>query len=620
MKKVKFKLQNLLFIEKYGLKKHWWMLYRTNSEKRMKRDPLKSCSVLKKGDVLDGFTYFNSISVRKWKKYTCAQDITLNIKAAGDFAVTLFGCYSDTGEIKEESLSRPMFFSSPVPVEVSLAFPKRMSSTVCGFYIEAFTDTEIYGGYYSAFVDEKAIREVNISIATTTFKKEEYIENNVRLLERELFYSGEEAGRHFFMRITDNGRTLDPEEFNSECVQVYPNDNVGGSGGFTRGILETLKDKRATHVLLMDDDVKILPESLIRTWSVLSLVKEEYKEHFISGAMLYMERMNTQREDVGYLHPDGSYGPRKPSFELHLKASVLKNEEEYSEMPYSYAGWWYCCIPVSTIDTNNLPIPLFIRGDDVEYSVSKKAKFITLSGICIWHKGFTNKYTAALELYLVHRNSFITQAMSGIYTDVDFLDRIEKLFQKEIRRLSYSSCELLLDSIEDYLDGPEFMMTPQGERIMKEHSAKNEKMTDIRDVNDLNCLMLDFNELKKEIIPEIYEKAPLKGFKKFLYDFTYNGQRGPGFFVKDELGIIAYDWFDAPKKQYMKKEILAVNPVENTAYLRKRSRKRFKELMKRHRAVMRRYRRTSKKVAAEYAQAGKTLKSEKFWKNYLNME
>ena len=43
----------------------------------------------------------------------------------------------------------------------------------------------------------------------------------------------------------------------------------------------------------MDDDVMILPESLIRTYNLLKIVRPEYEHHFISGAMLFYEEMNS---------------------------------------------------------------------------------------------------------------------------------------------------------------------------------------------------------------------------------------------------------------------------------------------------------------------------------------
>ena len=35
-----------------------------------------------------------------------------------------------------------------------------------------------------------------------------------------------------------------------------------------------------THIILMDDDVSIMPESLIRTFNLLSLAKGKYKDAF----------------------------------------------------------------------------------------------------------------------------------------------------------------------------------------------------------------------------------------------------------------------------------------------------------------------------------------------------
>lgn len=37
--------------------------------------------------------------------------------------------------------------------------------------------------------------------------------------------------------------------------------------------------------------------------------------------------MHVQHEDVGFVSEDGTYGPRKPSMEMHLATSVLLNEK-----------------------------------------------------------------------------------------------------------------------------------------------------------------------------------------------------------------------------------------------------------------------------------------------------
>lgn len=88
---------------------------------------------------------------------------------------------------------------------------------------------------------------------------------------------------HMFVHVIDNDRELDPSELDSEDLKVYMNNNVGGAGGFTRGMIEALElPKKPTHVLLMDDDVMVMPESLFRTYYLLRLLKDEYKKCFLS--------------------------------------------------------------------------------------------------------------------------------------------------------------------------------------------------------------------------------------------------------------------------------------------------------------------------------------------------
>ncbi len=630
MKIVKYKIQNLIlsFQDNYRFEEHWQMLYRGS---RLQYRPIESSYCWESGDFAEFFTYFNAFALKKWTKYTNAKDVYLQLKCRGCCKITLFGHYRESGEIQRETYET-RYFSLPEMTEIHIPIPQGAKAEVVGFQFDVLSPDEEYlnyfkekkiepykffaieeGGWFTN-IDSSLINEVNISIASTTFKKEEFITKNIDVLERELFYSGEPAAKHYDLKIIDNGRTLDAEKYNSEHVHIYPNDNVGGAGGYTRGMLESLDDTsfKATHILLMDDDVMVLPEAFIRTYSLLTLVKPEYKDRFISGAMLDYDRINFQHEDVGYVHKeDGSYGPNKPGREMHLWDSVFENEEDIEFHENSYAGWWYCCIPVSKIKNTHLPVPLFIRGDDVEFSLANKAEFLTLGGICIWHKGFANKFNANLELYMVHRNSLIIQAMSGICQDIDFIERIDGFFKSNLCRLAYNNCELLLDAIEEFSKGPDFMLTPQGEMIMKSHAAKNEKMQAANLVYDKP---IDFGSVYR------YEDEKLTEEQEMLYEQTYNGQTLPEFMLKkDTTAIIAYDWFDDPAKQYLAEQILAVNPYDHTVVLRKRDKERFEELIARHKRVMTYYEEHKEEIEKAYREAAKKLQSDGFWREYLKM-
>mgnify|MGYP001059440093 CR=1 FL=1 len=599
------KLQNLLF-PKYETIQHWWMFYRGE---RFSHNVKESAYCLSEDEHAEFFTYFNAFSLEKWKKYTSIRQAFLRLSAKGKFGIQLFGHYMRNNQIDKEILSEN-YFELEERETIIVSIPMDCKSQVISFQIFAYDELFIYEGCYTAQICMEDMNEVDISLVTVTYKKEEFITDNLRLLENEIIYSEEDISNHIFVRVIDNGRTLKEEEWNSDRIRIYHNPNTGGSGGYARGMMETLWDEKfpATHALLMDDDVKLLPESLIRTYNLLRCLRPEYKDHFISGAMLYYERMNVQHEDVGYVAKDGTYGPRKPVMEMHLAESVIRNEKIYEDQSNNYAGWWYCCIPRTKLDLNRLALPLFIRGDDVEFSIANKAKFITLNGICIWHMGFVTKFNMAMEFYQVHRNSLIIQAASNVTPEVDYKGRIIRIFLRELRRFNYTGCDLLLDALEDYLKGPEFIMSPTGEEIMARQSARAGKLKDLR--QNFSEFDVDCNEIY------IHGKE-LKGIRKFWYEKTYNGHLLPTFMLNKKPGIIAYDWFDAPEKQYLREAVLAVNPHEETGILRYRSRREFLRLMRRYRLLNRQYKKNENRVKKEYENIKQKILGAEFWKEYL---
>ena len=117
--------------------------------------------------------------------------------------------------------------------EVVISIPETDKALV-GFRMDALEDVEVYSGYYSGDIEEDRIRNVNISLATTTFKKQEYIKRNIDLIKKNVLCEGSDLKGHLFVHVIDNDRELDPEELDSEDLKVYMNNNVGGAGGFSR--------------------------------------------------------------------------------------------------------------------------------------------------------------------------------------------------------------------------------------------------------------------------------------------------------------------------------------------------------------------------------------------------
>ncbi|MDR0883324.1 MAG: glycosyltransferase [Oscillospiraceae bacterium] len=579
-----------------------------NRENHLGYDVLTGAHKLWRGQPADFSSYFNALSIAKWKKYTKAHSFALHLNLRGRVTVQLQGSYAENGLVRKEFFTDHTFVRTE-PGEIVLPIAANRA-TVVSFMIESFDDAELYGGYYTAEIDEDELNPVELDIVTTTFQKEAFITDNLALFESALFNGGEELAAHLYVNVIDNGRTLDPEAFNNAHTHVFPNPNVGGSGGYTRGMIESLhSDRHPTHILLMDDDVVVQPESIFRTYALLRLVKDEYKDHFISGAMLSLEEMHMQHEDVGYVsRATQGYGPEKPRLELHYFDNVVLNEADYSaDRPDRYAGWWYCCIPTTIARLDNLPLPLFVRGDDVEYSLRNNAQFITLGGICIWHAGFTFKFSAAMELYQVHRNSMMIQAMSDILPGVDFTARIKRLLWVELCRFSYDAADQLLDSLEDYLSGPDFIATPTGERLLKAHSAKNEQL--------VNLARFSHPPVKSKAL--YAPKKARRWLHRQLYRLTINGHLAPKFLLKKGAPDIAFDWFNDPQKNFFHRHLLAINPYAQTAILRTLDQKRGLAIIQRSRALFKRHAQENAALVAAYRAAREKFVTEAFWLDYL---
>jgi hypothetical protein len=642
---IDFKIQNLMFPDCEWKDEHWWMMYR--GEKMEYAADEKSWLLNNK--EIECFTYFNSLSVKKWDLYTNARSYNLHLQVKGKFKLRFVGRWLETTdkssyltiderldeirELKISSIEQRSFIHRTInEAEVftekfkwhnfdtngemtSVVIPAEYNRVeIIGFEIIAILPTTIYEGYWSAKCDSSQLNEVNISLCTTTFKKEEYIIPNIRLIKQEIFnkvYENgmDELGNHFFVNVVDNGQTLLDEQINSENIRLHLNPNVGGAGGYTRGMMETIKMREsrkfdATHVLFMDDDVKILPESFKRTYALLRLLKEEYRDRFISGAMLDIKNMNEQFEDLGFASDAyGAYMPLKPRFALHKPEDILKNEQNYT-LENAYAAWWYCCVPIKYVDNDNLSYPIFYRGDDIDFSLRNKAEFISLNGICVWHTAFNAKITPSLEFYLVNRNSLITQALDGIAASISYFERIKHLYKEEIRKFNYAACEHLLDAIDDYLKGPEYIASLPHDYVVKVQAAKNEKLLPVSEFGDID-------------LSTVYDYVPLNKYDMELFESTDNGHTLPDFMQRNTTGIVAYMLYQSPGRQFLHKQILAVDKENELAVLHKIDKARYAELNTRFETLIERWDSNGERVAAKYREVAPKWRSAGFWKEYL---
>ena len=560
---------------------------------------------------IDFSTYFNAFSLRKWCRYTNVGPIFLHLEFAGDECSVLFVELT-------EGVSAAHINGTPIMLggshegfaSVDLRLPESDAPLV-SFVLHSKGTTRVKAAYYYTEVDDALVRPVRLALCTTTFKKEDYIVPNIETVRREVLAGNEPISDGFHMYVVDNGRTLDVETLSDDGVTIVPNPNVGGAGGFARGMLEALAGG-ATHVLLMDDDVHVSPESFKRTYNLLSLVKNCYKQAFLNGAMLSLEEPNLQYEDVGFVRKDGIYDKVKPDLHVDQMVDVVKNEVINVEVENAYGAWWYCCIPVEMIREYGLPLPVFVRCDDVEYGMRCRPTIMTMGGICVWHASFEGRFRASVDCYQYVRNFLIMLAADEMNLERMFMLRLKRTFDIYLRSLNYGSAELLLDGLEDYLKGPSFLASANGEELMKLNGAKNERLVPLSELDSavISKTKPDDNYLAGEDM-----RGPVL---KLLEMLPHDRHFLPDMLLSDEPAAVYYSRGAYPGWKTMRRRTLvAFDASGKNAHVRTLDRARYQSLRKRYRRLMQEYASRKDEVAHAYRDAMPWLTSEAFWRTYL---
>ena len=355
----------------------------------------------------DFATYINGIPVNKWKRYTNLTNLSFTIRVKGKFKAVVVG-YNRTSSQPERHILESIEGQSSEMKSYSCSITD-FNYKFLGVEIQSLENIIFAGGEFTSEFEEKDIRPIDLVIATTTYKKEDFIKNNTNKIREQLIDSHEESiCDHLYLNVVDNGRTLTDVDISGRHVRLIPNNNAGGSGGYARGMLEAMHmQPKPTNVLLMDDDVLVLPESIRRTYTLLRLLKEQYRTAIIAGAMLRMDKLDMLNEGIGSMTHTMDFKPVINGSCVSELKNVMNLDEEFPNTFNMYGAWWYCCIPMQIIEQNGYPYPLFIRFDDVEYGIRCAQSIITMSGICIWHMSFESKFKETLEYYQRFRNSLI---------------------------------------------------------------------------------------------------------------------------------------------------------------------------------------------------------------------
>ncbi len=439
---------------------------------------------IKPGGELSSYTYFGALSVGKWKKYTVINNLGLCVWAKGAFKLSIWHVTSRNHSDFE--LIFEQYVENHECEEISARVPIYDEGLVYFTLSDVSVDTHISDAYY--YTESVAASDVCLAVNICTYNREEYLTKNINELKSAFLADAERINLEVF--IVDNASQIPTDRFADKRIHLIHNKNLGGAGGFTRGLCEILRyndscneetgvsdsfNRCFTHVLFMDDDVTIEPESIRRTCALLGYLKDEYKGAFIAGAMLREEQPYIQHEN-GAIWNAGKCEFIGRGIDLREGSALVNNEEEYDR---DYAAWWYCCMPMSTIFWDNLPIPIFVHEDDVEYSLRNAKDIITLNGICVWHPASPHRRQSVNEYYNLRNMFIVNSKYCKEYGESKAIVRVMTMLTVALMRHRYKDMKIIRKAVMDFLAGPEYLMSVDQTALHQTISGMGYKFEDV---------------------------------------------------------------------------------------------------------------------------------------------
>ncbi len=234
-------------------------------------------------------------------------------------------------------------------------------------------------------------------------------------------------------------------------LRIIEQGNFGGAGGFTRGILEAMGEAEMTHVALLDDDIILEPDTLVRMAAFLALAKPDV---VLGGHML--DSVQPMRlYEGGAIFDDNRWFVKPIQHDLDIaRTDVLAELATLPAMHYN--GWWCFAMSLDVPRRVGLPLPCFIRGDDAEFGTRlyhQGISTISLPGAAVWHEPFYLKL-GGWQLYYETRNLLVLGALHREFTRGGVVRRQLRHLLLHMLTYRYYSSALILRGIEDFLSGP----------------------------------------------------------------------------------------------------------------------------------------------------------------------
>ncbi|TDK23550.1 glycosyltransferase family 2 protein [Arthrobacter crusticola] len=373
---------------------------------------------IRTGERISFGTYFNAFPASYWRRWTNVREVRLSVRTRGVGGVSVYKSNA-RGSLQHVSTKRV----------------EGKATSTFDLSLNPFGD----GGWYwfdlvagaDSFVLEeanwlapgKAPESGSITLEITTLNKPDFCLNNLSILADH----PEALTNIREVLIVDQGTQKVASEPGFDAVaarldgklRIIDQANLGGSGGFARGMYEAVENG-SDYALLLDDDVVMEPESISR----LLGFADHCKAPTIVGGHMFDLYNRTVLHTYGEIVNPYRFQPDQPVADQKLGHDFARSNLRHTpwlhrRIDVDYNGWWMCLIPTRIIREIGLSLPIFIKWDDAEYGLrAKTAGYPTVSmpGAAVWHVSWVDKDDmVGWQAYFHTRNRMIAALLHSPY-------------------------------------------------------------------------------------------------------------------------------------------------------------------------------------------------------------